>query len=235
MAVVLITPPGGTASLATEGWTQTPQGPLGPADRDLLVKVRLAGLWEIPSGQQAQQRAVSKRVKEVGMHLMTDHLKLDEEVRALAAKLNVPLPSQPNTDQQSWIAQLAAVNAGAEYDLLFTRLLRQAHGKVFTVVAAVRAGTRNDLVRPFAQRAVEVVMKHMTLLESTGLVNYSTLPEPPRALATARHSRWRRSSWSTRPRASRPAARTRCCSPGPPTWSSRARCSRRARSAPSRS
>ncbi|MEV4745356.1 DUF4142 domain-containing protein [Streptosporangium sp. NPDC049248] len=179
VAVVLITPPGGTASLATEGWTQTPQGPLGPADRDLLVKVRLAGLWEIPSGQQAQQRAASKRVKEVGMHLMTDHLKLDEEVRALAAKLNVPLPSRPNTDQQSWMAQLAAVNAGAEYDLLFTRLLRQAHGKVFTVVAAVRAGTRNDLVRPFAQRAVEVVMKHMTLLESTGLVDYSTLPEPP--------------------------------------------------------
>ncbi|MGC5013268.1 DUF4142 domain-containing protein [Streptosporangium sp. DT93] len=179
VAVVLITPPGGSPSLATEGWTQTPQGPLGPADRDLLIKVRQAGLWEIPSGQQAQQRAASKRVKEVGMHLMTDHLKLDEEVRALAAKLNVTLPSQASPDQQKWMAQLAAVPAGAEYDLLFADLLRKAHGKVFTVVAAVRAGTRNDLVRTFAQRAVEVVMKHMTLLESTGLVDYSALPEPP--------------------------------------------------------
>ncbi|MEU3163990.1 DUF4142 domain-containing protein [Streptosporangium sp. NPDC006930] len=178
VAVVLITPPGGGA-LADQSWVQTPQGPLGPADRDLLVKVRLAGLWEIPSGQQAQQRAASKRVKEVGMHLMTDHLKLDEEVRALAAKLNVPLPDQANADQQSWMAQLTAVKAGAEYDLLFARLLRQAHGKVFGVVAGVRAGTRNDLVRTFAQRAVEVVMKHMTLLESTGLVDYSDLPEPP--------------------------------------------------------
>ncbi|MGJ6963313.1 DUF4142 domain-containing protein [Streptosporangium sp. G11] len=177
VAVVLITPPGGGA--AAQGWVQTPQGPLGAADRDLLVKVRLAGLWEIPSGQQAQQKAASKRVKEVGMHLMTDHLKLDEEVRALAAKLNVPLPDQPNADQQGWMAQLAAVKPGAEYDLLFAQLLRAAHGKVFGVVAGVRSGTRNDLVRTFAQRAVEVVMKHMTLLESTGLVDYSDLPEPP--------------------------------------------------------
>ncbi|WP_329090579.1 MULTISPECIES: DUF4142 domain-containing protein [unclassified Streptosporangium] len=179
VAVVLITPPGGGASLAAQGWVQTPQGPLGPADRDLLVKVRLAGLWEIPSGQQAQQKSANKRVKEVGMHLMTDHLKLDEEVRALAPKLNVPLPDQPNADQQGWMAQLAAVKPGAEYDLLFAKLLRAAHGKVFGVVAGVRAGTRNDLVRTFAQRAVEVVMKHMTLLESTGLVDYSELPEPP--------------------------------------------------------
>ncbi|MER5648527.1 DUF4142 domain-containing protein [Streptosporangium sp. NPDC002524] len=178
VAVVLITPPGGGAS-AAQGWVQTPQGPLGAADRDLLVKVRLAGLWEIPSGQQAQQKAASKRVKEVGMHLMTDHLKLDKEVRALAAQLNVPLPDQPNADQQGWMAQLAAVQPGAEYDLLFAQLLRAAHGKVFGVVAGVRSGTRNDLVRTFAQRAVEVVMKHMTLLESTGLVDYSDLPEPP--------------------------------------------------------
>ena len=41
------------------------------------------------------------------------------------------------------------------------------------------AGTRNDLIRSFAQRAVNVVMKHMALLESTGLVDYSILPEPP--------------------------------------------------------
>jgi predicted outer membrane protein len=180
VAVVVLTPPGGssTTSATLQGWTQTSQGPLSPADRDFLAKVRQAGLWEIPTGQQAQQRAENKLVKEVGMHLMTDHLKLDEEVREIAAKLNVVLPSQPNADQQGWMAQLSRLS-GAEYDRTFAQLLRQAHGKVFGVVAGVRAGTRNDLIRSFAQRAVNVVMKHMALLESTGLVDYSILPEPP--------------------------------------------------------
>lgn len=38
------------------------------------------------------------------------------------------------------------------------------------MVAEVRANTRNSLIRAFAQSAVDVVMKHMYLLESTGHV-----------------------------------------------------------------
>ncbi|MEW9527206.1 DUF4142 domain-containing protein [Microbispora sp. NPDC049125] len=172
---VIVVVPRSEASQA--GWTQTPYGPLGPADRDLLVRVRWAGLWEIPAGRWAQDRSGNEKVKDVGMHLVTDHTKLDAEVRALAAKLAVPLPDQPNPDQRRWLDEMAG-SRGAEFDRIFADRLRNAHGKVFTVVSAVRAGTRNELVRAFASRAVEVVMKHMTLLESTGLVDYSTLPTP---------------------------------------------------------
>ena len=42
-----------SGAVGTGGWTQTQWGPLGPADRDLLAKVRQAGLWESPTGQQA--------------------------------------------------------------------------------------------------------------------------------------------------------------------------------------
>ncbi|GAA3445401.1 DUF4142 domain-containing protein [Planomonospora venezuelensis] len=181
VAVVLVAPSGGLPAAsgdAPQGWIQTQYGPLSPADRDFLVKVRQAGLWEIPTGQQAQQRADGKRVKEVGMHLVTDHLKLDAQVRSVAGQLGVVLPSQASADQQRWMAELSSA-FGTDYDRIFANRLRQAHGKVFTAVAAVRSGTRNDLIRSFAQRAVEVVMKHMTLLESTGLVDYTALPEPP--------------------------------------------------------
>lgn len=179
ITILLVIPPNGAGDPALQtGWVSTPSGPLGPADRDLLVKVRQAGLWEIPTGQQAQQRASSERVKDVGMHLIEDHTKLDLATRELAAKLNVVLPSQPTNDQQGWMAQLST-KAGVDYDRDFAQLLRAAHGKVFAVVATVRAGTRNEQIRAFAQRAVNVVMKHMTLLESTGLVDYGALPEPP--------------------------------------------------------
>ncbi|WP_246267638.1 DUF4142 domain-containing protein [Nonomuraea typhae] len=176
VTVVLVLPPGSTTAQA--GWTMADSGPLGPADRDLLVKVRQAGLWEIPTSQQAQQRGQSARLKEVAGHIIEDHLKLDVETRAVAAKLNVPLPSAPSADQQTWMAQISAASP-ANYDSEYTNLLRQAHGKVFAVVALVRAGTRNDEVRKFAAKANAAVLRHMTLLESIGLVNYSELPEPP--------------------------------------------------------
>lgn len=176
ITILLVIPPSGTQ--VRSGWTQVEGGPLGPADRDLLAKVRQAGLWEIPTGQQALQRASSEKVKDVGMHLVEDHTKLDKVTRELAARLDVVLPSQPNADQQGWMAQLSA-ETGAAYDRDFANFLRLAHGKVFTAIAAVRAGTRNDEMRRFATQANAVVLKHMTLLESTGLVDFDGLPEPP--------------------------------------------------------
>ncbi len=180
VAVFMIAPNGITsASGAAPGdFADTESGPIGPADRDFLIRVRQAGLWEIPTGQQAQQRAGSARVKEVGRHLIEDHTKLDEQVRALAAKLNVELPSTPNADQQGWMAELST-KTGDEYDKTFADRLRAAHGKVFAAVAVVRAGTKNSEIRSFAQVAVDVVMKHMTLLESTGRVDFAALPTPP--------------------------------------------------------
>ena len=50
----------------TSGIVATQWGPLSPADRDLLVKVRLACLWEMSTGQQVQQQATNPAVKEAG-------------------------------------------------------------------------------------------------------------------------------------------------------------------------
>ncbi|MEV6154732.1 DUF4142 domain-containing protein [Nonomuraea sp. NPDC052129] len=176
VTILLVLPPGSSAG--STQYTQSAAGPIGPADRDLLVRVRQAGLWEIPVGQWAQTRAESASVKETGKHLVEDHTKLDEATRALAAKLGVPIPDVANADQQSWMAQLSA-EKGPAFDKDFANLLRAAHGKVFAVVADVRAGTRNTEIRKFANTANTVVLKHMTLLEGTGLVDFGDLPEPP--------------------------------------------------------
>ncbi|MGW0193710.1 DUF4142 domain-containing protein [Nonomuraea sp. NPDC003201] len=176
VTIVLVMPP--SIDPAATAATQTSSGPVTAADRDLLIKVRQAGLWEMPAGDYAQTRAESQRVKEVGRLIMQDHQRLDLLTRQTAKKLGVALPSEPNADQQSWMAQLAA-ERGPAFDQDFANLLRAAHGKVFTVVAAVRAGTRNAEIRKFAQEGINFVMRHMTLLESTGLVDHTQLPEPP--------------------------------------------------------
>jgi predicted outer membrane protein len=174
-----LTATGGSGALPA-GWTLTPYGPLTPADRDLLVRVRQAGLWEMPAGLMAQTQAASGRVKTVGAQLMADHHGLDVQVQELAGKLGVTLPDQPNKDQQGWLAEMRD-KVGNGFDTVFANRLRAAHGKVFSIVSAVRAGTSNDLIREFGQTAVNVVMKHMTLLESTGLVDYAALPTAPAA------------------------------------------------------
>ncbi|MEJ2853449.1 MULTISPECIES: DUF4142 domain-containing protein [unclassified Saccharothrix] len=159
---------------------QTPLGPITELDKELLVKVRLAGLWEMPMGDEAQTRAGSRRVKEVGAQLMSDHTFLDERVTRLAGQMGVPIPDEANEDQQSWMAEMRS-RTGAAFDESFANRLRAAHGSLFPVIGQIRATTRNEAIRQFAQICNQIVLKHMTLLESTNMVTEMGLSKPVRA------------------------------------------------------
>ncbi|MCW0214994.1 MAG: DUF4142 domain-containing protein [Pseudonocardia sp.] len=162
----------------TGGWTQTQWGPVGPADRDLLIKVRTAGLWELPTGQQAEQQAVSPAVKEVGRHLAVEHAELDAQVRQVADQLGVQLPTKATDQQVGWMNEISAAT-GTDYDKIVVQRLRQAHGIVLPIISEVRVSTRNTLVRQFAETADTTVTRHIGYLESTGLVDFAALPEAP--------------------------------------------------------
>jgi predicted outer membrane protein len=153
-------------------------GPIGPADVDLVVKVRLAGLWEQPAGEMAEAKGKSPRVREIGKMIAEQHAVLDQlDVRA-AQRLGIQLPNEPNADQKYWLQEMKDAE-GDEFDRIFVDRLRAAHGKVFSVIALVRSGTRNDLVRELAQQSNQFVGTHLTLLESTSLVDWQHLPLPP--------------------------------------------------------
>ncbi|CAM5481221.1 hypothetical protein SALBM135S_02267 [Streptomyces alboniger] len=149
-------------------------GPLSGLDRDFVGKVRLAGLWELPAGQQAEERGTTRAVRTAGDHLVEGHTFLDARVREVAARLNLELPSQPNPQQRRWLAELSAAR-GETYNDKFANILRRARGKVFSVVAEVRANTRNSLVRTLADDANTTVLDHITVLEKTGLVDFDGL------------------------------------------------------------
>jgi predicted outer membrane protein len=160
------------------GVVQTSWGPLSPADRDLVVKVRLACLWEMSTGQQMQQQATSPAVREAGRKITLEHTELDQKTRDVADKLGVLLPSTPSAQQIGWMKEITAAT-GSDYDRIAVQRLREAHGIVLPLLATVRVGTRNDLVRAFAIDGTQYVNRHLGYLESTGLVNYSALPDTP--------------------------------------------------------
>ncbi|MGV9362686.1 DUF4142 domain-containing protein [Amycolatopsis sp. NPDC003731] len=167
--VLALLAPGSTSLAQTTAISDT--------DAVLLTKVRQAGLWEMPSGMMAMEKG-GPIVQKVGFAIMMDHGRLDVATRALSQKLNSPVPDQPSDEQRGWLAEEMAASPGPEFDRVFANRLRAAHGAVFNVLAQLRAGTRNDDVRAFATVGNQAVMRHMTMLESTGMVDYTALPAP---------------------------------------------------------
>ncbi|MBV9057872.1 MAG: DUF4142 domain-containing protein [Pseudonocardiales bacterium] len=172
----------GQATVQDANWMPTRWGPLGPADRDLLVMIRQAGLCGGSSGRQAQTQGSNTQVRTVAKKISADYGDLDNQVRSVAGKLGVALPNQPTAQQQGWMTQLSA-QSGSKYDRMFAQHLRVTEGEVLPAITAVRAGTRNELIRSFAANAAVLVNRHMEALERTGLVDYTKLPAPPAPVA----------------------------------------------------
>ncbi|MEV4313795.1 DUF4142 domain-containing protein [Actinocrispum sp. NPDC049592] len=151
--------------------------PLSAIDTELIIKVRMANLWEMPAGQMAQEKSSNPRVQEAGKTMASDHLMLQGVVEGLAATYNLKLPTEPYDNQKSWLTEMAQAS-GTQFDSVFAQRLRAAHGLIFPVIAKARTSTSDPEIRKFATTANTIVNRHMTLLEATGMVDFGTLNDP---------------------------------------------------------
>lgn len=151
----------------------TQWGPLTEMDRDFVVKVRAAGLWEYPLGQIGLQKGTNKGVLTASEHLIDGHAALDTTCRKIAPMLNITLPNVASPQQQGFVNQLTA-ESGEKFDTDFANILRITHGSIFNTIAKVRSTTKNSLVRALADQANNTVLDHITVMEKTGLVDFDT-------------------------------------------------------------
>ncbi|MEV5170616.1 DUF4142 domain-containing protein [Streptomyces flaveolus] len=149
----------------------TQWGPLTEADRDFVVKVRAAGLWEYPVGQIGVQKGSSKAVITASQHLIDGHAALDTTCRKIAPMLNITLPNVASPQQVGFVNQLKG-ESGKQFDTDFANILRMTHGSIFNTVAKIRSTTKNSLVRALADQANDTVLDHITVMEKTGLVDF---------------------------------------------------------------
>lgn len=159
-------------------------GPLTQADRDFVVRVRLAGLWEYPAGRLALEKGTTPAVRTAGRHLVDGHAALDASGRAVATQLGIALPNQATQQQQGFVAILSATT-GEDFDRRLTDTLWVAQGQIVTGVASIRATTRNTLVRQLADQANAVVLDHMKVLEETGFLDLGRSVSEITAVPTA--------------------------------------------------
>jgi predicted outer membrane protein len=149
-------------------------GELQQTDRALLTRLKQHTLWAGPSSRLAAERATNRRVRAVAVRIADDQARLDVALRAVADRLAVTLPGEPTDQERGWADEIAA-DSGDVFDRAYVNRVRAEYGTLFGLASDVRAGTRDDDVRAFAQTAVDTSLGHLTLLESTGLAETTSL------------------------------------------------------------
>src|SRR5262245_36984052 len=86
---------GGDIPVPQSSFNAKGAGAVSAADVDFVIKGRLAGLWEIPAGNMAQEKSDDPRIVTIGKSIAAQHVVLDQLDRDVAKKLNIQLPAEP--------------------------------------------------------------------------------------------------------------------------------------------
>jgi len=148
------------ASLSFAGLALAQESPAGKSsslsakDKTFIHKAAKGGMMEVAMGNLAAQNGQSDDVKSFGKRMVTDHSKANEELKSIAAKKGVKLPSKEPSGKWS-------------SDKAYMDMMVKDHEKdLAEFQEEASTGTDPD-VKKFAEDTAKVVQEHLDLAKQT--------------------------------------------------------------------
>ena len=141
-------------------------------DSQVLQKLHHVNQEEIKVGQLAQQKASSSDAKQFGAMLVQDHTKGDQDVTALASKMNVDLNAMAKMHdehhaehqakkevKENKMEQLQTMT-GKDFDRAFAQMMVNGHREAIEMVKDARSTVQNQEVKSMLERLLPTLQKH---------------------------------------------------------------------------
>jgi putative membrane protein len=133
-------------------------------DSEFLTKAASGGMLEVQLGQQVSQKATTPEAKSFAQQMITDHTKANEELKDLAAKKNIVLPTTLGQDQQKVYDEVLA-EKGPELDKKYVQAMIADHEEDIKEFEAAVTNSKDSDVRAFAQRTLPVLQMHLSMVQ----------------------------------------------------------------------
>ena len=96
------------------------------ADAKFVRMAAQGGLAEVQLGQMAAQKGTNADVKSFGQHMVDDHTKANDDLKAIAAKEGMTVPESLNPKDQALQSKLQNLS-GAEFDRAYMKAMVKDH------------------------------------------------------------------------------------------------------------
>ena len=131
-------------------------------DSKFAVAAADGGMLEVQLGKLAATNASSKTVKDLGKMMVSDHSAANEELKALAARKNITLPSGLSDKSQKIYDKLAA-KMGSDFDKAYTEDMVDDHNEdISDFKKEADKGTDAD-VKAWAAGKVPILEHHLEM------------------------------------------------------------------------
>jgi putative membrane protein len=129
-------------------------------DQNFAVNTANAGMTEIQAAKLAEQQGTSADVKKYAAMMIKDHTAAADTLKAIAAKKNLSLPADLNTDSQQAIADLQK-KTGKDFDKAYMKMMVDDHKKVISAFEDESKKGSDADIRAFADNTLHTLRHHL--------------------------------------------------------------------------
>jgi putative membrane protein len=123
-----------------------------------------AGLMEVQLATLALSKATSGKVKEFAQMMLDDHTKANEELKALAQKKNITLPTSLSDKHQKKYTKMSE-KTGADFDKEYCDLMVKDHKDVVEMFKKAQENSKDPDLKAWASEKLPTLEHHLSMAE----------------------------------------------------------------------
>lgn len=132
---------------------------------EFAVNAADAGMLEVQLGSLALTKATSPKVKEFAQSMIDDHTKANEELKALAQKKNISLPSSLSDKCQKKYNDVME-KSGNDFDKAYADLMVKDHKDVVDMFKKASDNSKDSDVKAWATEKLPALQHHLDMAQA---------------------------------------------------------------------
>lgn len=152
--------PGGTGKA-------DPNGPTGPHanDNEFMMTAAHSDQNEIQQSKMALAKGVTGMAKDLANKMITDHTKSTADLKAIATKKGVTLPTDMDAEHKAMAPAMEKLS-GKAFEQQYIKQMVADHQKTANTMAAHQQMTKDPALQGFITKTLPVVESHLQMAEN---------------------------------------------------------------------
>jgi putative membrane protein len=130
------------------------------SDKNFMVTAAEGAMLEVRLGEIAKKKGGTQQVRDFGAMMVTDHGKAGDNLKVIAAKYGVALPSELNAENQAILNRLSRLSGDA-FDKAYINEMVKAHSKDASAFEVASKKAKDRDLKAFAQQTLPVIKMHL--------------------------------------------------------------------------
>jgi putative membrane protein len=151
-------------ALATTSWaqsrTQNAVTQSGSADLEFILEAAQGGMGEVELGKVAAQQGTSDEVKKFGQRMVDDHSKGEEELKTMAQRRGITLPSELDSKDKALMTRLSKLH-GSSFDRTYMRNMVTDHKQDVAAFRREATSGKDPEVKAWAAKMLPTLEEHL--------------------------------------------------------------------------